>query len=203
MPKPGDDTINALREALKFSPDNALLRKHLADVLIGFGRADEAERELRQAIAAAPGDQSLKLSLARVYVQLGRASHAVVILEDLAKYNPAAMTPAARVVFAAALHRTGEAQRAAFQYREAVDADPSAADPALAEQLGTPAQAPAPSETPQREAPLTHLEISASQCHACLQVAGFLRRDGLPLGDRLDVLLIDDSIGEVVCRAQY
>src|SRR3954469_6763167 len=136
MPKPGDDTINALREALKVSPDNAPLRKHLAEVLIGFGRSDEAEKELRQAIAGAPGDHSLKLALARVYLQLGRSSHAVVILEDLAKHNPGAMTPGARVLFADVLHRTGETQRAVFQYREGVEADPSVVDPALAEQLG-------------------------------------------------------------------
>ncbi len=145
MSKPGDDTINALREALKVSPDNAPLRRHLAEVLIGFGRMDEAERELRQAAAAAPMDHSIKIALARVYLQLGRSSHALVALEDIAKNAPQAMTPAARVLFATALHRTGDSQRASFQYRQAVDADPSAADPSLAEQLG------APEPTPQRE----------------------------------------------------
>jgi AAA+ superfamily predicted ATPase len=155
MSKPGDDTINALREALRVSPENAPLRKHLAEVLVGFGRADEAEKELRQAIASAPGDHALKLSLARVYLQLGRSSHAAVILEDLAKHNPGAMTPAARVLFANVLHRTGETQRAVFQYREAVAADPSVADPALAEQLGTPALSH-PSPDREREAALTN-----------------------------------------------
>jgi transitional endoplasmic reticulum ATPase len=146
MPKPGEDTINSLREALKFSPDNAPLRKHLAEVLMSFGRADEAERELRQAITQAPTDHSLKILLARAYLQLGRSSHAVVALEDIAKNAPAAMTPATRVLFATALHRAGDAQRASYQYREAVDADPTVADPALAESLGTPAAPPAPRE---------------------------------------------------------
>ncbi len=150
MSKPGDDTINALREALKVSPDNGPLRKHLAEVLIGFGRAEEAERELRQAIASAPTDHSLKLSLAKVYLQLGRSSHAVVVLEDLAKNAPGAMTPTARVLFATALHRTGDSQRAGFQYREGVDADPSVADPALAEQLGA-ASKPGAFEERERE----------------------------------------------------
>jgi AAA+ superfamily predicted ATPase len=149
MSKPGDDTINALREALKVSPENVPLRKHLAEVLMGFGRAEEAEKELRLAVAGAPGDHALKLSLARVYVQLGRSSHAVVILEDLAKHSPAAMNPAARVLFASALHRAGDSQRASFQYRQAVDSDPSVADPALAEQLGTPS-APPTLEGPER-----------------------------------------------------
>ena len=64
MSKPGDETIRALREALKFSPDNVALRKHLAEVLSGYGRAAEAEKELREAIGAAPGDASLKVLLA-------------------------------------------------------------------------------------------------------------------------------------------
>jgi hypothetical protein len=42
----------------------------------------------------------------------------------------------------------------------------------------------------QRAATVTHLEICASQRHARLQVAGFIRRDPLPLGDGLDVFLI-------------
>ncbi|HYD00622.1 MAG TPA: tetratricopeptide repeat protein [Phycisphaerales bacterium] len=146
MPKPGEENIRALREALSFSPDNVALRKHLAEVLIGYGRADEAERELREAVNLAPADHDIKTSLARVYLQLGRSSHALVILEDLAKNNAAAMTPAARVMFAQALHRTGDADRAAAQYRQAVAADPAVADAALAEQLGANARPPVPDE---------------------------------------------------------
>lgn len=137
MAKPGEDNIRALREALGFSPDNVALRKHLAEVLIGYGRADEAERELREAVNLAPSDHAIKVTLARVYLQLGRSSHALVILEDLAKNVPALFTPAVRVMFAQALHRTGDAERAAAQYRQAIAADPTVADPSLAEQLGT------------------------------------------------------------------
>lgn len=129
--------MRALREALKFSPDNVALRKHLADVLIGYGRADEAERELREAAGLAPADKDLKVALARVYLQLGRSSHALVILEDLVKNGGQGVTPAVRVMLAQALQRTGETERAAAQYKMAVDADPSVADAALAEQLGT------------------------------------------------------------------
>lgn len=136
MPDPGHDTIRALREALKLSPDNAPLRKHLAEVLLGFGRPQEAEREFREAIALAPTDHSLKISLARVYLQLDRSSQAVVILEDLAKNRPDVMNPQARILFADALRRVGEHDRARFQYRQAIDADPAAAGPVLAEQLG-------------------------------------------------------------------
>jgi transitional endoplasmic reticulum ATPase len=138
MSKPGEDTVRALREALRVTPDNVPLRRHLAEVLLGFGRADEAERELRQAVGSAPDDHSLKLVLARVYVQLGRSSHAVVIFEDLEKSSPGMVTPSSRVVFAEALERVGELDRAAYQYRRAVEADPSVADDALAERFGAP-----------------------------------------------------------------
>ena len=42
---PGDDAIQALREALRASPNNAALRLHFADTLLGHGHAEEAEKE--------------------------------------------------------------------------------------------------------------------------------------------------------------
>ena len=41
----------ALRDALAHSPDNVPLRKHLAETLLGFGRAEDAEAEFREALA--------------------------------------------------------------------------------------------------------------------------------------------------------
>jgi SpoVK/Ycf46/Vps4 family AAA+-type ATPase len=165
MSKPGDETIRSLREALRFSPDNAPLRKHLAEVLMGYGRAEEAEKELREAIAAAPTDHSLKVSLARVYLQLGRNSHAVVILDDLSKNAPAAMTPAARVLYAQVLQAAGEPERASYQYRQAVEADASVADPALAEELGTQA-------VPRLPSPVGGLEEEAEDAPRRASVTG-------------------------------
>ncbi|MDB6111923.1 MAG: hypothetical protein JWR69_3673, partial [Pedosphaera sp.] len=40
---PDDEALQALREALRSSPDNLPLRQHLADTLLGRGRAEEAE----------------------------------------------------------------------------------------------------------------------------------------------------------------
>lgn len=146
MSRPGEETVRALREALQASPDNVALRRHLAEVLMGFGRADEAEREFRQAIALSPTDHGLKVSLAKCYLRLERSSHAVVVFEDLADHNSAAMTPAVRVLFAQALLRVGEAGRASYQYRQAVESDPSVADPTLAEQLGLSGSAAEPGD---------------------------------------------------------
>jgi len=40
----GEDALAALREALKVSPENVPLRLHLAEMLVGQGRYDEAEK---------------------------------------------------------------------------------------------------------------------------------------------------------------
>ncbi|MCC6320628.1 MAG: AAA family ATPase [Phycisphaerales bacterium] len=136
MSQPGEDTIKALREAVKFSPDNGPLRKHLAETCLAFNRLEEAEREFREAIAVAPGDHGLKLGLAKTYLRRGRSSHALVIFEELSG-NAAAMTPPVRVLYATALVRTGDIDGARTQYRRAVEADPAVADEALAEELGS------------------------------------------------------------------
>jgi transitional endoplasmic reticulum ATPase len=39
----GEATVQALRDALRISPDNLPLRQHLAETLLGLGRFDEAE----------------------------------------------------------------------------------------------------------------------------------------------------------------
>ena len=145
----GDETINALREALKLTPDNARLRRHLAETLLAYGHTDQAEAEFRQAIAHAPGDADAKLGLARTYLAQDRAGHAIVILEEMIKHSP---TGKARVVYARALLREGDAERARSQYRRAVEDDPEVADTALAEELGSPPAAPAPG-TPEHDEP--------------------------------------------------
>jgi AAA+ superfamily predicted ATPase len=130
----GDDTIAALRAALKHSPNNIPLREHLAATLSTYGRLDEAEREFRDAIAIAPNQNSLKLGLARVYFQQSKLSQATVILEAMAKSS--SVSPAARLLYARVLLKSGDAERAGYQYRTAIDADSSLADPALAAELG-------------------------------------------------------------------
>jgi AAA+ superfamily predicted ATPase len=135
MPTP-DETLAGLRAALAASPDNIPLRQVLADTLLGFGRTDEAERELREAVARWPREAGIKASLARVYFQKGETSKALVVLEDLAAGDPA---PAVRILYARALLRSGgrsDRERAAYQYKLAIDRDPSLADSSLADELG-------------------------------------------------------------------
>jgi transitional endoplasmic reticulum ATPase len=130
----GDQTILALREALKLSPENAPLRLHLAETLLGLGRFEEAEVEYRDALARWPEDARLKTGLASAFYQQGKHSHAHVIVEDLVKRRDA--PAAACLLYARLLLRAGEVERAVAQYRNAVEADPALADIELAGRLG-------------------------------------------------------------------
>ncbi len=130
----GDEAIRSLRDALKLSPDNTPLRKHLAQTLMGLGRFDEAEQELRDALKMAPDAADLKTSLAEVYWQQGKTSQAVVIVEDLARRGGA--PAAAHVLYARLLLKEGDVPRAVAQYKLAVEIDAEAGDEDLAERLG-------------------------------------------------------------------
>ena len=139
----GEDAIRNLREALKVSPDNLPLRQHLAETLLGLGRHEEAEKEYKQALSLAPENPALKLGLASAFFQQGKNSAAIVIVEELIRRPD---TPArAHLLHARLLLRAGENDRAAREYRRAIDADPSVADSFLAEQLGLRAE-PGPAE---------------------------------------------------------
>jgi transitional endoplasmic reticulum ATPase len=131
---PSDDTVAALREALKVSPTNIPLHRHLAELLLKLGRFDESEAAYREGLSVAPHHVDLKLGLAGAYYQQGKNSAALVIVEDLIEQrDPPA---AAYVMHAKLLLRAGEPQRAAHQYREALALDPAAADAELAGELG-------------------------------------------------------------------
>jgi AAA+ superfamily predicted ATPase len=129
-----DSPLQALREALRLSPDNVPLRQYLAEALLRQGNAPEAEAEYRQALARAPGQQALKVGLARAFYEQGKNSEALVVVEDLLK---SADTPAAAyVLHARLLLRAGDVERAVRQYRQGRDADPAVTDPELDRQLG-------------------------------------------------------------------
>jgi AAA+ superfamily predicted ATPase len=130
----GDEALQALREAVRLSPDNVPLRQHLADTLLGLGRPEDAEKEFRHALTLAPDNPRLKIGLANAFHQQGKHSQALVIVEDLSKGGevPARVT----LLHARLLLQAGEAERAVRLYRDAVGADPGVADPDLAGRLG-------------------------------------------------------------------
>src|SRR5688572_2352197 len=131
---PGDDAVQALRDALRHSPNNVPLRQHLADTLLAHNRGPEAEKEYREALAMSPDHVSLQLGLARAFHQQGKQSHALALIETLVQKTNA---PArAFLLHARLLVGIGEIEQAVRQYRRAVENDPTAADPAFATRLG-------------------------------------------------------------------
>lgn len=129
-----DDSLKAIREAARLSPENLPLRRHLADLLLQSGRPEEAEQEYRAALNLSPTDQFLKIGLASAFYQQGKNSEALVVLEDLAK--TVEMTARGYLLYARLLLRAGETVRASQAYHRAVEFEPALADPDLAERLG-------------------------------------------------------------------
>ena len=130
----GPEHIEALREAVKLSPENVPLRLALADALLASGFSEEAVTEYRTGLSMAPNHAGLKLGLARAYQADGKMSHALVVLEDLVKAPEA--PGRAFVLHARLLAGIGEVQHAVEQYKRGVAKDRTAADPDFAERYG-------------------------------------------------------------------
>lgn len=130
----GEQAIQALRDALRLSPENTPLRVHLAQSLAGLGQFDEAEAEFRTALAQSPNDYSIKLALADCYYRQGKTSQAAVIVESLADDQNA--PAAANVLYARLLLSEGHVADAVARYKLAIETDPDVEDSALSEQLG-------------------------------------------------------------------
>lgn len=129
-----DDALQALREALRLSPNNLALRQHFAETLLAHGLGAEAEKEFREGLGLAPNSTALKLGLARAFYQQGKTSHALVIVEDLVKHSGA---PArAFLLHARLLAGVGEIEKAISEYRRAIAIDPAVADAEFAGRLG-------------------------------------------------------------------
>jgi AAA+ superfamily predicted ATPase len=129
-----EQVLQSLREAVRISPDNVPLRRHLADTLLALGHAAEAEAEYRATLQRAPEDVAVKVGLAWAFLRQQKRSEALVLVEDLLR-RPDTPAPAF-VIHAHLLLAAGEVERAVRQYRAALDADPAAADPDLAARLG-------------------------------------------------------------------
>lgn len=129
-----DDTLQALRAALAVSPENVPLRRHVAETLLGLGRAAEAVDEFRAALRIAPHDSEAKLGLARAYQQDGRKNEALVVLENLVTQHAA---PAkAHVLYARLLWSDSDVPNAVAQYKLGIEKDAAAGDAQFAAQLG-------------------------------------------------------------------
>jgi SpoVK/Ycf46/Vps4 family AAA+-type ATPase len=130
----GEETLKALRDALRLSPENVPLRKHLAETLLGMGNSKEAEVEFREALRRSPKDETLKLGLVRAFFANEKRSEALVVLEELIRTSS---RPAqAYLLHARFLYEAGQIEHAVREYKKAIDSDSSVADADLAEKLG-------------------------------------------------------------------
>lgn len=139
MPGP-EDVLRTLREAVRLSPRNLELRLHLAETLLAWGKAQEAENEYRAALGQAPDDSRAKLGLAKAFLQQDKDGEATVLVESLLAAPDTAA--AAYLLHAKLLLKAGDADRAGRAYRTARDLDPELHDDAF-EELEEPERVPA------------------------------------------------------------
>ena len=123
-----------MREAVRLSPENLPLRLHLAESLLDFGQADEAESEYRRALSRWPDDDRVKLGLARSFYQQGKNGEAFVLLEEMLRRGP--LPADGYLLHARLLLRSGDVPRAVAQYKAAIEENPALADSDLAARLG-------------------------------------------------------------------
>jgi transitional endoplasmic reticulum ATPase len=149
-----DAGLQALREAARLSPDNLPLRRHLAEQLLVKGYLADAEAEFRAALVLAPTDPDVTTGLAEAFVRQSQYGAALAALEPfLAEPGRPTYPPRMGIVVARAMLGEGEVGKARYRYYEAIDRDPSLADPELAERLPIPAREPAPAAPPAPGAP--------------------------------------------------
>jgi AAA+ superfamily predicted ATPase len=145
MVRSNDEVIAALRAALDAAPENAALRKHLADLLLERGDLQAAEAEYRQVLTLDPEDSEAKLSLAETFYRRGKAMVALVILEELMGQGPA--TAAVYLLAARAYLMAGHETPAREAYTQAITTDPLAGDAKLAARLNVEGAPPREGQT--------------------------------------------------------
>lgn len=128
------DRLRALREAVRIAPDDATLRRMLADALLQAGQSEEAEGEFRATLRLEPEDRGARLGLVRAFHRQGKLSAALVVLEE--EIRAGRGEPEVQLLLARVLLDAGEAQRARQAYEAAVALDPGATDVELAARLG-------------------------------------------------------------------
>ncbi len=137
--------LQALREAARLSPDNLPLRRHLAEQLLAKGYLAEAEAEFRAALVLAPKDVDVTAGLAEAFVRQSEYGAALSALEPfLTETGRPTYPPRLGIIVARALLGEGEIGKARYRYYEAIDRDPSVADPELAAKLPIPVAQPTP-----------------------------------------------------------
>jgi AAA+ superfamily predicted ATPase len=131
-----DAGLRALREAVRLSPDNLPLRRHMAEQLLTRGYLAEAEAEYRAALLLAPRDPDITAGLVEAFIRQSSYGAALSALEPFLAVP--GCPPRLGVLAAKALLGDGDTAGAAERYQVAIARDPSVAVAALAERLVVP-----------------------------------------------------------------
>lgn len=133
-----EQTINSLREALKFSPNNVPLKKHLAQVLFMANRIDEAQIEYNELLKISP-DADSKMGLAKILYKKGDFSQCIVILEELIDSDNNDFD--LHILYTRALLKDKSISSAIDAYKKALQINPSFRDSELDAELRVSASA--------------------------------------------------------------
>ncbi len=128
-------TIESLKEALSFSPDNTALRLHLAQTLKEHNQLEEA-KDHYQIILKTENNASAKYGLASVYYTMEEYATCNIILEELLAEGKETFD--VLLLRAKALSKEGAIPEAIEIYQKVIAKNPSYRDEELDEQLRLP-----------------------------------------------------------------
>jgi SpoVK/Ycf46/Vps4 family AAA+-type ATPase len=123
--------IASLLEALKFSPDNIPLKKHVAELLLQAGRTDEAIQHLKEVLALTE-DYECMVRLGRAYYESEEFGEAATILERALSKQP---TAEVYMLLSKIYFMLGNHQRAGDYYQDALSLDAKLEDKDYQEKL--------------------------------------------------------------------
>ncbi|MEW4452389.1 AAA family ATPase [Bremerella sp. JC817] len=129
-----EESLRALEEALRFSPDNIPLRRHLADSLYGLGKFEAAIDHFKELTRQEPGNEGWPLRLADCFLQNNQVGEAAVVIERIVHGRDA--SPEAHMLACRVAMAEGDTSSAVYHYKTAIDLDPELEDDALSERLG-------------------------------------------------------------------
>lgn len=129
-----EKTLAALLEALKLSPDNLPLKKHVAEMLLQAGQIEKAIGYFKEVLAQGD-DYECLVNLGRAYAEQEEPRTALVVLEKALVLRPDAADLCLRI---SRLHLVlNHIQEASTYYQKARALDPQLADAKYEEQLRT------------------------------------------------------------------
>lgn len=127
-----DNTLDSLREALKYSPENLPLRHLLAETLLSLNRLEEAEIEYSELLKISK-DNKVKVGLATVFFRKGSYSASIVVLEELIENGTNDID--VYTLYAKGLLKEKSIEKAIEAYKKALSIDSNYYDEELDSQL--------------------------------------------------------------------